>query len=167
MASRLPSTKTIPEIAALPEEQLRADLELVQRARQGAEAERERLTASLGRVNGDLARLLQQEQLLSLVLRMRRDAANGVPGVADIIEAQAAAAPVARERTIAANVLSIVRQARGMPVRPVYVQERLADIGIEADDKVVRNALRRWAERGELIKDGFEYRAMEFRPHRP
>jgi hypothetical protein len=162
MASRCPSTKTIEEISALPPAQVKADLDAIQAAKRAVEARRAALAAQLQQATDEETRLTRDEQLLSLVLRMHRDAFNGVPNAADILSAQAAAAPLARERNISANVLAIVRQARGMAVQPSYVLERLADVGIEeADAKVVRTALRRWVARGELLKEGRGYRSRD------
>lgn len=163
--ARLPLTKTIEEICALPQGQLEADFVTVQTARLAAESERVRLADDLRDASSRAARLLQQEQLLSLVLRMRSDAAIGVPGVSEVLRANAAAAPLARERNVSANVLSIVRQAEGIAVTPSYVLDRLSELGVEKDGKVIRTALRRWVERGMLEKDGPGYRAVDRSGH--
>jgi hypothetical protein len=92
------------------------------------------------------------------VLRLHQQADAGSPRPIAMLETTADASPARHEQSISANVLSIMRQTQGLAVRPAYVQRRLAEVGIEANDKVVRNALRRWAERGVLRKERYDYR---------
>lgn len=72
----------------------------------------------------------------------------------------AAAAPEARQQNISANILTIVRQAEGAELSPGEIQEILADYNIHADLSAIRQALRRWAERHMIIKNGHRYHAL-------
>jgi hypothetical protein len=154
----LPPLKTIEEICALSQEQVEGDLRTIRAAKEPIASRREQLAAELQRVTDEEIRLAVQEEILALVLRLHRQPDVGEPDVAATLNATADTAPSHREQSISANVLSIMRQTQGLAVRPAYVQRRLAEVGIEADDKVVRNALRRWAERGVLHKERYDYR---------
>lgn len=101
-------------------------------------------------------RLEIEEQLLAQMLRLRQWEADGVAGAAETMEAINAAAPVRKRENLSANVLSIVRQAE-RPLLPSDVRQRLADRGVQADSSAIRVALRRWAERGELVRRGRAY----------
>jgi hypothetical protein len=72
----------------------------------------------------------------------------------------AAAAPEQVEQNLSANVLTLVKQAQGHPLSPSDVRELLSDRGVHADLSAIRLALRRWAERNQIIKDGHVYRAF-------
>jgi predicted RecB family nuclease len=118
------------------------------------------IEAELEQVRGEAARLQMQEQLLAQALRMHQFAKTGPPDAERAVRDLAARAPAAREQNISANVLTIVRQAAGEDLTPAEVQEILADFSIHADLSVIRQALRRWAERHMIIKSGHRYRAL-------
>lgn len=75
------------------------------------------------------------------------------------VEALAARAPELREQNLSANVLTIVRQAQGEGLSPADIQEVLADFNVHADLSAIRQALRRWADRHQIIKNGHRYHA--------
>ncbi len=127
------------ELAAMPQEDVESELE---------------------QVREEKARLDMEEALLGQVLRMRQFAQTGIAGSQEIIEELAAAAPEQVEQNLSANVLTLVKQAQGHPLSPSDVRELLADRGVHADLSAIRLALRRWAERNQIIKDGHVYRAF-------
>ena len=57
-------------------------------------------------------------------------------------------------------MVAIVRQAQGAPVTPQQVHSRLTQLGIDRSERVIRQALRRWAQQGALVRDGHAYRAL-------
>jgi hypothetical protein len=120
----------------------------------------EDVEAELEQVREEKASLEMEEQLLGQVLRIRQFAETGIAGSKATLDALAAAAPEQREHNISANVLTIVQQARGDELSPSDVHELLADRGVRADVGAVRVALRRWAERNRIIKNGHVYRAL-------
>jgi hypothetical protein len=117
------------------------------------------LEAELEDVRAEKVRLEMQEQLLAQALRMlqfaRTDPARGQEGV----EALAARAPALREQNLSENVLAIVRQAQGETLSPGDIQGLLADFNVQADASAIRQALRRWADRHQIIKNGHRYQA--------
>jgi hypothetical protein len=115
---------------------------------------RERLARKLRDATDEETRLRLQAQMLSIALRLRRSAKAGAE------QTSVAAAPRRHEPTLAADVLTIVRQGQGAPVTPRQVRDRLTQLGIDRSERVIRTALRRWAERGMLVKDGHVYRAL-------
>jgi predicted HTH domain antitoxin len=127
------------ELAAMPKEDVEAELE---------------------QVREEKASLEMEEQLLGQVLRIRQFAESGISGSQETLDDLGAAAPELRERNISANVLAIVQQARGAELSPRDVQEVLADRGVQADLGAIRNALRRWAGRNRILKNGHVYRAL-------
>jgi hypothetical protein len=118
------------------------------------------IEAELEQVRAEAARLQMQEQLLAQALRMRQFAKTGPPDAARAVRDLAAGAQEAREQNISANVLTIVRQAGGEEITPAEIQEILADFNIHADLSAIRQALRRWAERHMIIKNGHRYHAL-------
>ncbi len=133
------------ELAAMPQEDVEAELE---------------------QVREEKARLDMEEALLGQVLRMRQFAQTGIAGSQDIIKELAAAAPQQVEQNLSANVLTLVKQAQGHPLSPADVRELLADRGVYADLSAVRLALRRWAERNQIMKDGHVYKGFSSDPFR-
>lgn len=127
------------ELAAMPQEDVEAELE---------------------QVRHEKAQLDMEEALLGQVLRMRQFAETGIAGSREAIEQLAAAAPEQVEQNLSANVLTLVKQAQGHPLSPSAVRELLADRGVHADLSSIRLALRRWAERNQIIKEGHVYRAF-------
>jgi hypothetical protein len=127
------------ELAAMPQEDVEAELE---------------------QVREEKTRLEMEEQLLAQVLRMRQFAQSGIGETQRTLDALAATAPEQRQANISANVLAIVRQAQGSDLSPSDVQELLVDRGVHADLSAIRVALRRWAERNQIIKDGHVYRSL-------
>jgi hypothetical protein len=125
------------------------------------------IEAELEQVRADAARLQMQEQLLAQALRMLPFAKTGPPEAAQAIRDLALGAPEARQQNISANVLTIVRQAHGEELTPAQIQEILADFNIHADLSAIRQALRRWAERHMIIKNGHRYRALAADQTRP
>ena len=118
------------------------------------------IEAELEQVRAERARLEMQEQLLAQALRMLQFAKVGPPGAREGIDQLVAAAPEARQQNISANILTIVRQAEGAELSPGEIQEILADYNIHADLSAIRQALRRWAERHMIIKNGHRYHAL-------
>ncbi|HEV7527331.1 MAG TPA: hypothetical protein VGO29_00365 [Solirubrobacteraceae bacterium] len=118
------------------------------------------IEAELEDVRAEKSRLEIQEQLLAQALRMLQFAEIGPPGAREGVEQLAASAPEQRQQSISANILTIVRQADGAELSPAEIQEILADYNIHADLNAVRQALRRWAERHMILKNGHRYRAM-------
>ncbi len=118
------------------------------------------IEAELDQVRADKARLEMQEQLLAQALRMLQFAQIGPAGAREAVEQLAASAPEARQQNISANVLTIVRQAEGAELSPGEIQEILSDYNIHADLSAIRQALRRWAERHMIIKNGHRYHAL-------
>jgi hypothetical protein len=118
------------------------------------------IEAELEQVRAEKARLEMQEQLLAQALRMLQFAQVGPPGARERVDQLAAAAPEARQQNISANILTIVRQAEGAELSPGEIQEILADYNIHADLSAIRQALRRWAERHMIIKNGHRYHAL-------
>jgi len=53
-----------------------------------------------------------------------------------------------------------VKQAEGAEMSPAEIQEVLADYNIHTDLSAIRQALRRWTERHQIIKNGHRYRAL-------
>lgn len=100
------------------------------------------------------------EAVLGQVLRIHQFATTGIAGSQAVLDNLAASAPEQIEQNLSANVLAIVKQAQGHELSPADVREVLADRGVHADLSAVRVALRRWAERNRIIKDGHVYRAL-------
>ncbi len=118
------------------------------------------LEEELEAVRGEKVRLEMQEQLLAQALRMLQFASTGPAEAREGIEALAASAPDLREQNLSANVLAIVQQAQGEELSPAAIQEVLADFNVHADLSSIRQALRRWADRHRIIKNGHRYRAI-------
>lgn len=118
------------------------------------------IEAELEQVRAEKGRLQMQEQLLAQALRMLQFAQVGPPEAAEAVAALAVNAPEARQQNISANILTIVKQADGAELSPTEIQEVLADFQIHADLSAIRQALRRWAERHMIIKNGHRYRAL-------
>jgi hypothetical protein len=118
------------------------------------------IEAELEQVRAEAARLQMQEQLLAQALRMLQFAKTGPSDAARAVRDLAAGAQEAREQNISANVLTTVRQAGGEELTPAEIQEILADFNIHADLSAIRQALRRWAERHMIIKNGHRYHAL-------
>jgi hypothetical protein len=118
------------------------------------------IEAELEQVRAEAVRLQMQEQLLAQALRMLQFAKTGPPEAARVVRDLAAGAEEAREQNISANVLTIVRQAAGEELTPAQIQEILADFSIHADLSAIRQALRRWAARHMIIKNGHRYHAL-------
>jgi DNA-binding transcriptional regulator PaaX len=157
----LPSVEPVEVIAAMPPERIRANLDAVLE-RLGTLAEkRERYARKLQTTTEEETRLTLQSQMLSTALTLHRQARTGiVPGAAERLRATIAAAPRVAEQTLAANVVTIVRQAQGAPVTPQQVHARLEQLGIDRSERVIRQALRRWRDEGVLVRDGHAYRAL-------
>jgi len=117
------------------------------------------LEAELEDVRAEKVRLEMQEQLLAQALRMLQFAQTGPAGAGEGVEALAARAPALREQNLSENVLAIVRQAQGEALSPGDIQEVLADFNVQADVSAIRQALRRWADRHQIIKNGHRYQA--------
>jgi hypothetical protein len=118
------------------------------------------IEAELEQVRVEKARLEMQEQLLAQALRMLQFAQIGPVGAKEDVERLAASAPEQRQQNISANVLTIIRQADGEEMSPSEIREILADYNIHADLSAIRQALRRWAGRHQIIKNGHRYRAL-------
>lgn len=116
--------------------------------------------AELEQVRGEKAKLEMQEQLLAQALRILQFAKIGPAAAREDIERLAASAPEHREQNISANILTIVRQAGGTELAPGEIQQILADHNIHADLSAIRQALRRWADRHQIRKNGHRYRAF-------
>lgn len=158
---RLPSIEPVEVIAAMPREQIEANLDAVQERLAILAEKRERFARKLQATTDEETRLTLQSQMLALALRLHRQAETGiVPGAEETLQATVAAAPRAAEQTLAANVITIVRQAEGAPVTPQQVHVRLAQLGIDRSERVIRQALRRWRDQGALVRDGHAYRAL-------
>ena len=121
---------------------------------------REDVEAELEQVRLEKTRLEMEEQLLSQVLMIHQWDDNGTPGARDTLDAAAAAAPAEKRANVSANVLTVVRNARGAALSPANVQELLIDRGVHADLNAIRVALRRWSDRNQIIKEGHVYRAL-------
>ena len=137
----------------MPREQIEHDL-------REAQTDKLRIEEQIAALNREREQITMEEQLLAQVLRMHQWADEGMPGARETLEANAAAAPRAKRTNISANVLSIVRQSDGRPITPAEIGDLLAQHGIRADQNAIRVALRRWADRGEIVKEGRVYRAM-------
>ncbi|HEV3319843.1 MAG TPA: hypothetical protein VG053_09000 [Solirubrobacteraceae bacterium] len=118
------------------------------------------IEAELEQVRAEKARLEIQEQLLAQALRMLQFAEIGPTGAREGVEQLAASAPNQRQQNISANILTIVKQAEGAELSPGEIQEILADYNIHADLSAIRQALRRWADRHVILKNGHRYRAL-------
>ncbi len=151
MAKALPEIPGVEAICALPRKEIKADLRMVQERLRIATEKRERLARKLQAAIDEETRLALQAQMLSLGLRLRTGAAAS-PRVAP--------APRPRAQTLTADVVAIVRQAQGAPVTPQQVHARLAELGIDRSERVIRQALRRWRDQGALVRDGHAYRAL-------
>jgi len=110
---------------------------------------REDVEAELEQVREEKAGLEMEEALLGQMLRIHQFAQTGIAGSGDVIEQLAEAAPQQIEQNLSANVLS-----------PSDLRELLADRGVYADLSAIRLALRRWAERNQIMKEGHVYRAF-------
>jgi hypothetical protein len=121
---------------------------------------REDVEAELEQVREEKTRLEMEEAVLGQVLRIHQFATSGVPSSQATLDDLAASAPQQIEQNLSANVLAIVKQARGHELSPADVREVLADRGVHADLSAVRVALRRWAERNQILKEGHVYRAL-------
>jgi hypothetical protein len=122
--------RIISDIAAMPVDEIKAELDAVQTEK---------------------TKLEMEEQLLAQMLRLREWESTGVHGAPETVAVTQAAAPERQRENVSANVLSLVRQAQE-PLLPADVRDRLATQGIDADLNAVRVALRRWVDRGELGK---------------
>ncbi len=159
--TRLPSIEPVEVLAAMPRPQIEADLRTVQDRLAVVTERRERFERKLQMTTDEETRLTLQSQMLSLALRLHQHAEAGiVPGAAETLRATIAAAPRVAEQTLAANVIAIVRQAEGAPVTPQQIHARLTQLGIDRSERVIRQALRRWVEQGQLVRDGHAYRAL-------
>jgi hypothetical protein len=118
------------------------------------------IEAELEQVRAEKAKLEMQEQLLAQALRMLQFAEVGPATAREDIERLALNASEHRELNISANILTIVRQAQGTELSPGDVQQILADHNIHADLSAIRQALRRWADRHQIRKNGHRYRAF-------
>jgi len=118
------------------------------------------IEAELEQVRADKARLEMQEQLLAQALRMLQFAQVGPASAREAVEQLAGSAPEARQQNISANILTIIRQAEGSELSPSEIQEILSDYNIHADLSTIRQALRRWAERHMIRKNGHRYHAL-------
>ncbi len=118
------------------------------------------IEAELEQVRTEKARLEMQEQLLAQALRMLQFAEIGPAAAREDVRRLAASAPEHREQNISANILTIVKQAGGAELSPGEIQEILADYNIHADLSAIRQALRRWADRHQILKNGHRYRAF-------
>jgi hypothetical protein len=157
----LPSIEPVEAIAAMPRAQIEADLHTVQERLAVIAEKRERFARKLQTTTDEETRLTLQSQMLSLALRLHQHAEAGiVPGAAQTLQATIAAAPRVAEQTLAANAIAIVRQVEGAPVTPQQIHARLAQLGIDRSERVIRQALRRWVEQGLLVRDGHAYRAL-------
>ncbi len=156
----LPTLRTVEEMCALSREQIETDLRTVLERLVIVSEKRERFARKLQVTTDEETRLTLQAQMISLALRLHQNAAAGNPSAAETLQANIAAAPRRREQTLSANVLSIVQQGQGAPVTPRQVSNRLTELGMERDERVIRTALRRWAERGMIVKDGLVYRGL-------
>jgi hypothetical protein len=148
-ASQGPYLRIIEELSSLPVAQLRAELTETQ-------ANIARARSDLDELNRRLRIWEAEEQVLAQMLRFRQWHEDGVPGTGVTLQALQQGAAVAREQTISANVLSVVRQSP-TPVSPAEVRERLAQAGVDADPSSIRGALRRWVAKDMLIKNGTCY----------
>jgi hypothetical protein len=117
------------------------------------------LEAELDAVRAEKVGLEMQEQLLAQALRMLQFAQTGPAGAKEGVDALAARAPELREQNLSANVLTVVRQAQGEELSPADIQEVLADFNVHADLSAIRQSLRRWADRHQIIKSGHRYHA--------
>jgi len=151
MAKNLPDIPVVEEICALPRKEIKADLRMVQERLRIATEKRERFERKLRAATDEETRLALQSQMLSLALRLRTGA-TASPRIAP--------APRPRSQTLAASTLAIVRQGDGAPVTPQQVRDRLAQLGADRSERVIRQALRRWVDQGELVRDGHAYRAV-------
>jgi hypothetical protein len=118
------------------------------------------IEAEIEDIRAEKARLEMQEQLLGQALRMLQFAQVGPAGTREAVARLAASAPEQRQQNISANILTIVKQAGGTELSPTQIQEILAAYNIHADLSAIRQALRRWAERHMILKNGHRYRAL-------
>jgi len=121
---------------------------------------REDVEAELEQVREERTRLDMEEALLGQVLRMHQFAATGISGSQEALDQLSAAAPQRVDQNLSANVLALVKQAQGHPLSPSDVRDLLADRGVHAELSAIRVALRRWAERNQIAKEGHVYRAL-------
>src|ERR1044072_9389349 len=142
-----PSVKSVEEICALPRKDIKADLRAVQERLNVVTAKRERLAGKLTSTTDEETRLTLQAQMLALALRLHRSAQSGVPSPAKTQQASVAAT-ARRPETLSANALAIVRPGQGAHVPPQQVRPRLALLGIDRSERVIRTALRRWVASG-------------------
>lgn len=138
--------RILADLTELSPQELKQELAAVQRDRQ-------EIVEKLNGLQAESARLLMEEQVLAQMLRLHGWAEDGTPGGRQTLDAVRAAAPAAREKSLSANVLAVVRQAQ-QPLLPSEIQERLSNVGVEADLSAIRVALRRWRDRGALVKQG-------------
>ncbi len=158
---QLPSVEPVVVIAAMPRPQIEANLSAVQERLATLAEKRERFARKLQATTDEQTRLTLQSQMLSLALRLHQNAETGtVPGAKGALQEAVAAAPRVAEQTLAGNVVAIVRQAKGAPVTPQQVHARLTQLGIDRSERVIRQALRRWRDQGQLVRDGHAYRAL-------
>jgi hypothetical protein len=118
------------------------------------------IEGELEQVRAEKTRLEMQEQLLAQALRMLQFAEVGPSAARASVQGLAASAPEQRQQNVSANVLTIVKQADGSELSPREIQEILADYNIHTDLSAIRQALRRWAERHMILKNGHRYRAL-------
>jgi hypothetical protein len=118
------------------------------------------IEAELDQVRAEKTRLEMQEQLLAQALRMLQFAEIGPAGAREDVKRLAASAPEQRTQNLSANILTIVQQAQGTELSPGEIQEILADYSIHADLSAIRQALRRWADRHQILKNGHRYRSL-------
>jgi hypothetical protein len=118
------------------------------------------IEAELNQVRAERTRLEMQEQLLAQALRMLQFAEIGPAGAREGVKRLAASAPEQHTQNLSANILTIVQQAQGTELSPGEIQEILADYSIHADLSAIRQALRRWADRHQIFKNGHRYRSF-------
>jgi hypothetical protein len=141
----------IQEIAAMPRAEIESELADAQQQKRDLDEQINALTAERESV-------LMEEQLLAQVLRLHQWSDQGIAGAREALEVNAASAPEAKRANVSANILSLVRQADGASLSPKDVLDGLARHGIQSDLNAVRVALRRWSDRGEILKEGSTYR---------
>jgi hypothetical protein len=124
-----------------------------------ASKSREDVEAEIDQIRDEIQRLELEEQLLTAVLRLL-DSSNGA-SVAAPPESPAPRKAKRERGAVSEGVLAVVQSNPGRSMSPAAVQRELAEtFGTEADLNGIRVALRRWADRGAIKKDGTVYRAL-------
>lgn len=160
MCSVTSTRHIIQEITELLPEQIEADLRATKHEEANVQEQIDRLT-------DDLDRLRLEADLLAQALRLRQsDEATPKGTKTSAGNSATALTPVSRLKrgSISKGILAVVRDARGAAVSPQDVGEALERTGIAADQNAVRVALRRWADRGAIVKEGRLYRSSENEP---